>query len=690
MINLGELKLRLLLIEDDYTVRDVYKRIITSLGFIVDDYENAESAWDSYQNEDYAIVLTDWELPGISGFDFCLKIKKKYPDKSLLILITGYDDKDKLDKIMNAGIDDYIVKGASIQDLKIRLSIAAKLFNEKIIIKKSSKSIKKYKNKINNIHYDFNQIFNSVSEAIIIIDNDLNITHANRAFINIFNIKEPVIIKKCYDVFKNSLCLSCENVFKEQNKNICPVQTISDGTERKIELTLIDNQKSFFLYSVLPFTDEQNVNRGKIFVFKNITDKILLEERYKSLFEESKDMIITTSLEGDIIEINKSGLELLGFKSFSKLKDKSIFKFYENPEDKNYFNKQIQKNGFVKDSELILKRNDGSKIFVLVSSIPIRNGFGNINGYISIMKDISKRIANEQNTMRLNCELAEINKKLKTTQMKLVQQEKLASLGQLSAGIAHEINNPLGFIVSNFSSIRNYFENIHDYINKIDQTVKSRYRNEITEKIYEYKEEFNINYIFDDLDAVFSESDEGFERIISIISNLKNFSRQDSVQKFESCDFNSLIETTMTIVWNEIKYFAEVKKELHSLPQIKCIRNELNQVLLNIIINATQAIKSKNEDKLGIITIRTDINEKEKNIICSISDNGPGIPLEIIGKIFDPFFTTKESGHGTGLGLSISYEIIVNKHNGNLSVKSSPGEGTEFIIKLPIAQKTTD
>ena len=187
---------------------------------------------------------------------------------------------------------------------------------------------------------------------------------------------------------------------------------------------------------------------------------------------------------------------------------------------------------------------------------------------------------------------------------------------------------------------------------------------------------------FANLDDIFAESKDGFERIVKIVSNLKNFSRVDQSGQFEQFDVNAGIESTLVVAWNELKYVSEIRKDFGAVPAVRAKGNEINQVFLNILVNAAQALGSMNRSEKGCIDIST-LTEEDK-VVIAIRDNGPGIPASIKNKIFDPFFTTKEPGKGTGLGLSISYDIVVNKHGGSLRVESEPGMGTVFFISLPI------
>jgi two-component system, NtrC family, sensor kinase len=268
----------------------------------------------------------------------------------------------------------------------------------------------------------------------------------------------------------------------------------------------------------------------------------------------------------------------------------------------------------------------------------------------------------------------------------LLQSDKMASIGQLAAGVAHEINNPTGFISSNLVTLNDYQKDLTSVIDQYRELVGEvrGIRRDISpglqldkkiNQILELEEKIDIDFLLDDVPKLVSESIEGTKRIKQIVLDLKDFAHPGE-NELKYSDVNKNIDSTLNVVWNEIKYKAVVKKDYGELPLIKCYPQQLNQVFMNILVNAAQSI-----NKDGMIKIAT--LAENGHVRVTISDTGCGIPAENIPKVFDPFFTTKEVGKGTGLGLNVAYKII-KKHNGSIIVESKVGEGTAFTISVPV------
>ncbi|MDD2734234.1 MAG: response regulator [Desulfuromonadaceae bacterium] len=300
---------------------------------------------------------------------------------------------------------------------------------------------------------------------------------------------------------------------------------------------------------------------------------------------------------------------------------------------------------------------------------------------VCLLKTLEKGVAFRRRYMAernyrqdLEREVEERTRELKKAHEIVLQNEKMALVGQIAAGVVHEINNPVGFISSNLETFGRYAERLLVFFGVLTESLGRYCPTEELERIEEMRRKAHIDKIADDLPAILEESQEGVERITEIVRNLKGFSRVDD-GVFVSADINDVISKALNIVKNEIKYVATVITDYGEIPPAQCLPNQLTQVFMNILINASHAIKGHGE-----ITVRS-WYENEK-IYVTISDTGCGIPEDVKKNIFVPFFTTKESGKGTGLGLSISYDII-HKHSGEISVESAVGKGTTFNIMLP-------
>ncbi|MEG3907521.1 PAS domain S-box protein [Microcoleus sp. w2-18bC1] len=329
---------------------------------------------------------------------------------------------------------------------------------------------------------------------------------------------------------------------------------------------------------------------------------------------------------------------------------------------------------------------------------PLVGDGGNIIGVASLALDITERKQAEA-ALRQAKEEAEVAlKTLQQTQAQLIQAEKMSGLGQLVAGVAHEINNPVNFIYGNLSHTADYTQNLLKLIQLYQQTYPTN--TEIQEKI----EEFDLDYISEDLPKMLSSMKVGADRIRQIVLSLRNFSRLDEAD-MKPVDIHEGIDSTLMILQNRLKAkpnhpAIEIVKEYGDLPLVECYAGQLNQVFMNILANAIDALENYDNQRSlkdiqknpSCITIRTKLitNEAQrgysKNVVIQVQDNGPGMTETVRQQVFNPFFTTQPIGKGTGLGLSISYQIVVDKHGGLLQCFSQPHQGAEFVIEIPVLQ----
>jgi signal transduction histidine kinase len=285
------------------------------------------------------------------------------------------------------------------------------------------------------------------------------------------------------------------------------------------------------------------------------------------------------------------------------------------------------------------------------------------------------RLVELQHHEDLKRAVEERTRELQKAHALLLQSEKMALVGQIAAGVAHEINNPLGFISCNLESLRKFSEKILVFLALQSESIAQYCPVEELTRIDELRTKAHINRIAEEIPEMVTESLEGVGRIKEIVSNLKGFARVDD-KEFVSTSVNETIKKALNIVRNELKYVATIDTDFGDIAPLKCLPNQLAQVFMNLLVNAAQAIEGH-----GDIRIRT--WQDDGNVFASISDSGCGIPDEVKGRIFEPFFTTKEVGKGTGLGLPICYDII-HKHSGEILVSSIVGTGTVFTVRLPL------
>lgn len=275
-------------------------------------------------------------------------------------------------------------------------------------------------------------------------------------------------------------------------------------------------------------------------------------------------------------------------------------------------------------------------------------------------------------------ELVQANQRLSDMQLQLVQSEKMASIGQLASGVAHEINNPIGFVKSNLGSLAVYVEALLEIVRAYEQVehVHGEAVEVALQAIEQRKKDIDYGYVVEDVRKLIDESVEGVQRVSQIVLDLKNFSRAGDVSA-QPADLQAGIESTINVVWNQLKYKVDVVREYASLPLVSCVASQINQVVMNLLTNAEQAISER-----GTITVRTGM--QADTVWFEVQDTGCGIAPDKQARIFEPFYTSKPIGQGTGLGLSISFGIV-QRHGGSITVQSAPGAGSTFRVTLPIS-----
>jgi PAS domain S-box-containing protein len=419
-------------------------------------------------------------------------------------------------------------------------------------------------------------------------------------------------------------------------------------------------------------------------LYKSTIEKIRLETILDSLGEG----VLTIDADKEIIAYNKSLRQMTGM-SYEEVSGKRCDEIIDIPlcNGSCLFDKAMENEGLeaekneagsvspflvpVTTETEILDKN-GKKIPVNLYLTLLRDHVNKTVGAVCVFRDITRMKEIE----RMNDELSKAYEELQNAQAQLVQSEKMASLGRLVAGAAHELNNPISFIYSNVSHLRQYIEDMKMVLDKysaVSMLPAPQIEDRIPD-IEKFKEKMDLAYTMQDLDRLVDDIDEGARRTKGIVEDLKTFSRSEE-GRIEDTDINEDMEKSLNLLVDHYKGRIIIHKDFADLPRVKCYANQLSRVFMNLITNACQAI-----DGSGDIWITTKL--ENGTVIISIRDNGLGMDKEHLSRIFDPFFTTKDVGEGAGLGLSISYGII-QRHKGEILVDSKKGSGTAFTIRMP-------
>ncbi|OGT01080.1 MAG: hypothetical protein A3F73_01770 [Gallionellales bacterium RIFCSPLOWO2_12_FULL_59_22] len=414
------------------------------------------------------------------------------------------------------------------------------------------------------------------------------------------------------------------------------------------------------------------------------------ENKLRKITESAQDAIVMVDNSGNISFWNAAAEKIFGYPAHEAL-GKNLHQLLVPPKYREASHEGFSRfmhsgEGAVVGTtrELAALHKNGAEfpIELSLSAVQIDGAWQGIG----IIRDITERkkmekqaVEHYEHVANINTSLAAANQQLQQAQSQLLQSEKMAAIGNLAAGVAHEINNPVGYVNSNIGTLEKYLADVFAVMDKYEAAEELLDKDHPQlEELRQLKQKIDIGYIREDIKALISESHQGLERVKRIVLDLKNFSRADTEEHWEHADLHEGIDATLNVVWNELKYKCEVVKEYGQLPEIYCLPSQLDQVFLNLLVNAAQAIEMR-----GKITIRT--GQEDGKVWFEVSDTGKGISPENIPHLFEPFFTTKPVGQGTGLGLSVSYNIVA-KHHGRIEVHSEVGKGTTFRVWLPVQQ----
>ncbi len=620
--------IKILYIEDDPAQRSSLAGSLRQRGFEVVEAASGEEGLSLLTGDD-SVVLCDLNMPGMDGLEVLRRVLRLRPEVPF-ILLTAHPSIPIAVQAIVEGAQRFLIKPVSLDEMEISIHQAIEFARLQRWQREAEEQLIR--------------LVEAVPVPYIITRlRDGKILYANKHLADMVGLtpdemKSRNTVDFYYDPEKRREVL-------EQLKR--------DGFVKDMEVRVkrADGSPIWTVFSLA--SSEMGGEKVVLGGFLDITRRKELEDRlhlYKEVFKHSIDVILVIDKEGRILERNPAHQRRTGFTD-EDLKGKTVFDMLPPEKGAEIRAAMDQEGGFAGELEGISKA--GERIPILVSVFPIHDEEGKLNLYVSMGRDITA-------IKRALTDLADANRELRQTQAHLVQSEKMASLGGLVAGIAHEINTPVGAMTS-----------MHDTLVRAIAKLKDHLKEKSPES-------FETDERLKSLFATIEESNQvirsGASRVAEIVRRLRSFARLDEAE-LKKVDVHEGLEDTLTLVHHEIKHNIQVVRDYGKLPAMSVFPSRLNQVFLNLLNNARQAIGEK-----GTITIRTWVEDKTANI--AITDDGTGIPKENLPRIFDPGFTTKGVGIGTGLGLSICYQIIKD-HRGKIDVESEVGKGTTFTVRIP-------
>lgn len=460
------------------------------------------------------------------------------------------------------------------------------------------------------------------------------------------------------------LYFSAAPLYDSKGKLVGAIETLQDVTSRRDAEDALRRQQLALEWTVAERTAEVRAQHRQI----------------EALLENAPIGIVQIQ-DGLISRVNNTFVEMFELKE-TPIQTLRVNHIFASRDDYEFIRKMagpMLKAGTAFNYEARMKTSLGNERWIQLIGYPANPGAGDESSWWLLLDRTDIKTAHE-NLQKNFDRITDINAKLEEAQNQLLQSEKMASIGQLAAGVAHEINNPLGFVSSNIGALGRYSANLLALGYAVDLELKDKTLASDGDspwgRLAKCLSGFDFEFLAEDLPDLLAETEDGLSRVKRIVQDLKDFSRVDH-EEWAEADINQGLDSTLNVVRNEVKYKAEVVKRYGQLPRVKCLAAQINQVLMNLIVNAAQAIKDK-----GVITLETEV--RGDWIAVCVSDTGCGMTDEVRKRIFEPFYTTKPVGQGTGLGLSLSYSII-QKHGGRIEVESSPGAGTKFTVHLPVA-----
>lgn len=662
----------ILIVDDESPIRKLLTTFLTEAGYTCIQAEDVEHARQVLASQPIDLILSDINMPRESGIDLVRFVQRHFPDVAIVI-VSVIDNPNAAKEAFELGVYGYIVKpftrnivliGVENALRRNQLELQSRAYQQDLEVK-------------------LQQQLSTMQEQYVFLQNLINAIPSA-----VFHLSREGVFLGCNKVFENFVGKSGEelkgkNVVDLFPKDLAAIYRIEDSQLQRdehqhYELLVTDAaglEKNLLINKAI-YVDEAGRVDNIVGVMMDTTVQKKMEqalrtseEKFRQIVENIDIGVALLNPEMEILQMNpqmhkwfplvEPGVGHVCYESFQKpTKDVPC----ENcPAIKTFAEG--------KSFESTIKVEGGHRIrYFKDHSTPIHDANGKVTAAVLLVEDVTEKLELER---------------------ELRQAQKLEAIGQLAAGIAHEINTPIQYVGDNTGFLKESFEDLATVFSAYNDLLQAGKDNSITDtmlsKVDECILKADLSYLTEEIPRAIEQSLEGVQRVTEIVRAMRDFSHPGSEEKI-LVDLNHAIRNTITVARNEWKYVAEMELDLEpELPEVLCLPGEINQVLLNIIVNAAHAIAASSEGSQGDKgTISIASHTRSDSVAIHISDTGSGVPKEIQHRIFDPFFTTKGVGHGTGQGLAIAHNVIKDKHGGNLRFETQPGEGTTFIIELPL------
>ncbi|MDP2795455.1 MAG: response regulator [Sulfurisoma sp.] len=703
---MGDVRREIFIVDDDLVARAIVHEQIASLGHAVIECENGADFLAALSRSP-DIVLLDIEMPGMNGFAVCRALRAAGYTNTEVIFISGHDDLETRLAAYDAGGNDFIAKPVPTADLLQKLAVAERVLahaagpagQRRPIVANAGAGLGQM-----GMLQAVLQRFSACMDLVSVVD----VVLADLAGLELQGVVQAQMPGQ-------TLLRSTKGHASELEASlVARMATMGRMTLHGSRMSIAEDHVLLLIHG-LPIDNPSLFGRLRehfatlvkgaeariVAIIRGQAGSGRIEGRPSDIAShaDANDLRLALALEAanaglwdwDIPSgnayLSASFFRMLGYQPDEFPATFVGWTARVHPDDMPALIGQIadlsdaEKDRF--EIEFRMARKDGAWRWMHARGTTTeRDAEGFPTRVIGINLDVTE--ARERNDrLRLALERqTQLNRKLEDAQTQLLQSEKMASIGQLAAGVAHELNNPIGFVHSNLGALEKYVKAVFEIAAAYEELdANPGCAGPALDRVRQLKQACDYDYVKEDVAQLMSESKDGLMRVRKIVQDLKDFSRVDSVD-WQWANLHQGIDSTLNIVANELKYHCTVVKEYGELPEVCCLPSQLNQVFMNLLVNAAHAIEGKGEGKgKGTITIRS--GRRENEVWISFSDTGKGIAPENLGRIFDPFFTTKPVGKGTGLGLSLAYGIV-KKHQGRIEVASEVGQGTTFTLVVPI------